>query len=68
MILGLIVRHNSFYYLLYKLYIFGNRAVFKYSKTEQEFLILNADWLVVDDRVIFIGYRQGCDNSSQRVR
>ena len=41
-----------------------------YSKKENKFMfcILNADWLVVNTRVIFIGCGQVCDCSSQRVR
>ena len=30
--------------------------------------ILNSDWLVVNTRVVFIGYGQEYDYSSQRVR
>ena len=39
-----------------------------YSKKGNKFIfcIPNADWLVVNTRVIFIGYGQGCDYSLQR--
>ena len=37
-------------------------------KTKFIFCILNADWLVVNTRAIFIGCEQVCDYSSERVR
>ena len=41
-----------------------------YSKKESKFrfCMLNADWLVINSAVIFIGYGRGCDDISQLVR
>ena len=38
------------------------------KKIKFKVFILNADWLVVNTRLIFIGCRQGCDYTSEKVR
>ena len=72
--------HGTFYFCVESVINRTNRSainakiIFKEEKKQERnflkfiFYILNADWLVVNTRVIFIGCKQGCDYSSQRVR
>ena len=49
-----------------------NSSILKFftaiKKIKFKVCILNADWLVVNTRLIFIGCRQECDYSSEKVR
>ena len=50
---------------------FVNSSILKFftaiKKIEFKVCILNADWIVVNTRLIFIGCRQECDYSSEKV-
>ena len=51
---------------------FVNSSILKFftaiKKMKFKVCILNADWPVVNTRLIFIGCRQECDYSSEKVR